>query len=92
LLIYKTLNALYSTKFYIKLDVIAVFNRIHIAESHEWLIAFITYFRLYKMLITLFGLYNALATFQNYINYILHDVLDDYYTVYLNNILVFFKT
>ena len=44
------------------------------------------------MLITPFSLYNALAIFQNYINYILYNVLDDYYTVYLNNILVFFKT
>jgi len=44
------------------------------------------------MLVTLFGLYNALAIFQNYINYILYDVLDNYCIAYLNNILVFFKT
>jgi len=44
------------------------------------------------MLVTPFSLYNAPAIFQNYINHILYDVLDDYYIVYLNNILVFSKT
>jgi hypothetical protein len=92
LLICETLDALYNTKFYTKLDVIAVFNRIYITKSHEWLIAFITCFRLYKILVTLFGLYNAPVIFQNYINYIFHDILDNYCTVYLNNILVFSKT
>ncbi len=63
LLIHETFNALYSTKFYTKFNIIAVFNRICIAKGYKWLIAFITRFRLYKMLVTLFGLYNALATF-----------------------------
>jgi len=44
------------------------------------------------MLVTLFSLYNAPAIFQNYINYILYNALDDYYTAYLNNILIFSKT
>jgi len=44
------------------------------------------------MLVTLFSLYNTLAIFQNYINYILYNALDNYYTVYLNNILIFSKT
>jgi hypothetical protein len=33
LFIYKTLNALYGAKFYIKLDIIAVFNRICITKD-----------------------------------------------------------
>ena len=44
------------------------------------------------MLVTLFSLYNTPATFQNYINYILHNALNNYYTTYLNNILIFSKT
>jgi hypothetical protein len=43
------------------------------------------------MLITLFSLYNAPAMFQNYINYILYNALNDYCTIYLNNIFVFLK-
>jgi len=44
------------------------------------------------MLVTLFSLYNAPATFQNYINYVLYNALNNYYTVYLNNVLIFSKT
>jgi len=91
-LIRKTLNTLYGAKFYTKLDVIAAFNRIRIAKGYKWLTVFITRFRLYEILVTLFGLYNALAIFQNYINHILHDALDNYYIAYLNDILVFSKT
>jgi len=43
------------------------------------------------MLVILFGLYNAPATFQNYINYVLHNALNNYCTAYLNNVLVFSK-
>jgi len=44
------------------------------------------------MLVTLFSLYNAPAIFQNYINHILYNALDNYCTAYLNNILIFSKT
>src|SRR5882757_8867590 len=62
-LIYKTLNTLYSTKFYTKLNIITAFNRIRITKGYKWLIAFITRFRLYKILVTPFSLYNTLAIF-----------------------------
>jgi len=44
------------------------------------------------MLVILFGLYNAPIMFQNYINHILHNALNDYCTAYLNDVLVFSKT
>ncbi len=44
------------------------------------------------MLVTPFGLCNAPATFQNYINHVLHDALDDYCTAYLDDVLVFSRT
>ena len=91
-LIRKTFNAFCGAKYFIKLNVIAVFNQIQIAKGHEWLITFITQFGLYKMLITPFSFYNAPAIFQNYINHILHNAFNDYYTVYLNNVLIFSKT
>jgi len=43
------------------------------------------------MLVTLFSLYNAPATFQNYINHVLYNALNDYCTAYLNDVLVFSK-
>ncbi len=38
-----------------------------------------------------FNLINTLMIFQVYINYILYDLVDDFYIIYLDNILVFFK-
>jgi len=63
LLIHKILNALYSAKYFTKLNVIAAFNRIRIAEGYKWLIVFITRFGLYEILVILFGLYNTPTTF-----------------------------
>jgi hypothetical protein len=91
-LIRETLDNLCGAKYYTKLDVIAAFNRIRVAEGHEWMTAFITRFGLYEMLVTPFGLCNAPATFQNYINHVLHDALDLYCTAYLDDVLVFSRT
>jgi hypothetical protein len=60
-----------------------------VTEGHEWLTAFITRFGLYESLVTSFGLQGAPATFQNYINRILYDMLDHYATAYLDNILIY---
>src|SRR5438045_1178041 len=90
-LICETLDALCNARYFTKLNMIAAFNWIWIAEGHEWLTAFITQFGLYEMLVTPFGLCNVPATFQNY-NHTLHNALDDYCTAYLDDILVFSKT
>ena len=91
-LIRETLDSLCDARFFTKLDVIAAFNRIRVAEGYEWMTAFITRFGLYEMLVTPFGLCNAPATFQNYINHVLHDALDIYCTAYLDDVLVFSRT
>ena len=46
----------------------------------------------YKYLIILFGLTNAPATFQAFINNILREYLDVSYIVYINDIVVYSKT
>ncbi len=38
-----------------------------------------------------FNLINILIIFQAYINYVLHDLINDFCIVYFDNILVFFK-
>jgi hypothetical protein len=50
-LIRETLDALANAKVYTKLDVIAAFNKLRIAEGHEWKAAFITRFGLYESLV-----------------------------------------
>src|SRR5947207_15394645 len=51
-LICETLDALCNTRYFTKLNMIAAFNQIQIAEGHKWLTAFITQFGLYEMLVT----------------------------------------
>jgi hypothetical protein len=63
-LIQETLACFSKTKFYMKLDVIIAFNRICIAEKQEYLIVFNTRYSLFKILVILFGLSNALVIFQ----------------------------
>jgi hypothetical protein len=87
-LIKETLDSISKAQIFTKLDVIAAFNRVHIAEGHEWLTAFITHLGLYESMVTSFGLQGAPVTFQNYINNILYDMLDHSAMAYLDDILV----
>jgi hypothetical protein len=64
LLIQEILVYFSKTKFYMKLDVIIVFNRIRIAEKQEYLMAFNIHYSLFETLVILFGLSNTLVIFQ----------------------------
>ena len=46
-------------------------------------------YRLYKWLVTPFGLANAPSTFQKYINYALRDYLDEFCSAYIDDVLVY---
>src|SRR6266480_5425836 len=88
-LIQETLNQISRARWFIKLDIIIAFNKIHIKEGNEWLMAFRTRFRLFEWLITPFSLANTLSTFQRYINWVLKDFLDKFMSAYVNDILIF---
>jgi hypothetical protein len=62
-LIQETLSRLSKAKYYTKLNIIAAFNRLRIAEGDEWLTAFRTRYRLFEYLVMPFGLANAPSTF-----------------------------
>jgi hypothetical protein len=83
-----TLARFNKTKFYTKLNIIAVFNYIYIIEKQEYLIVFNIYYSFFETLIILFGLFNILVIFQAWINKIFYLYLDIFYIVYINNILV----
>ena len=88
-LISETLNCLSWAKIFIKLDIIAAFNRLCIWEEDESPTVFCTHFELFEYLVMLFGLCNGPASFQNYINDTLHKYLNDFCTVYLDDILIY---
>jgi hypothetical protein len=70
-LVCKILNRIIYTRFFTKLDVIAVFNKMRIAEKNKWFIIFRTRYKLFEYLVISFGLTNTPVFFQNLINNIL---------------------
>ena len=91
-LIRETLNLMASSVIFTKLDIIAAFNNLRMAEGEEWKTAMQTRYGLYKYLVMLFELCEALSSFQSYINDILQDCLDVFVTAYIDDILIFSKS
>jgi hypothetical protein len=91
-LLQETLNRLSKAKFYTKLDIIAAFNKLRIAEGDEWLTAFRTRYGLFEYLVMPFGLANAPSTFQHYVNDALRPYLDLFCSAYIDDILIFSNT
>jgi hypothetical protein len=88
-LIKETLNSLSKAKWFTKLDIIAAFHKIRIAEGEEWKTAFRTRYGLFEWLVTPFGLTGAPATFQRYINWVLREYLDEFCSAYIDDILIY---
>src|SRR6185312_2462159 len=76
-------------RWFTKLDVIAAFHKIRIAEGDEWKTAFRTRYGLFEWMVTPFGLTGAPSTFQKYINWALRDFLDDFCSAYVDDILIY---
>ena len=88
-LIKKTLERIYKIKIYSKIDIIAAFNCLRMQQGEEKKTAFQTRYGLYEYLMMLFGLANALSSFQNFINNILYRMLDKFCTTYIDDILMY---
>ena len=88
-LINKALDWLVGVKVYTKLDIRSAYNLIQIKEGDKWKMAFRTCYGHFEYRVMLFRLVNALATFQGYINGVLHDCLDVTCLAYLDDILIF---
>ena len=88
-LIRETLNNISKAKWFTKLDVIAAFHKIRVAEGDEWKTAFRTRFGLFEWLVTPFGMANSPSTFQRYINWALREYLDEFCSAYLDDILIY---
>jgi len=62
---------------------------VHIAEGNEWKTAFQTRYGAFEWSVIPFGLTNAPATFQHFINDVFSDLLDVCIVVYLDDILIY---
>ncbi|KAH0611537.1 uncharacterized protein H6S33_010802 [Morchella sextelata] len=91
-LLKETLAKLSKAQYYTKLDLRWGYNQIRIAEGDEWKTAFRTRYGHFEYTVMPFGLANAPATFQHWINDILRPYLDQFVTAYLDDILIYSET
>ena len=92
LLIQETLDRLTRAKYFIKLNIVAAFNKIRMAENKEWKTDFRIKYGFFESLVINFGFYGAPSAFQNYINDILHEHLNTFCSAYIDDILIYSKS
>src|SRR5258705_919478 len=88
-LITDLLNALGPARIYMKIDLKHTYHLVHIAEGDESKMAFQTRYGSFEWRVMPFGLSNAPAAFQRFINDILGDLLDVCTIGYLDDILIY---
>ena len=88
-LIQEILNWFLKTWYFMKLNIIVVFNWIHIHESNEKYTAFQTQWELFEQLMMSFNLKNEFNIFQHYINDKLYNFLDIFVIMYIDDILIY---
>ena len=90
-LIGESLNRLGRARRFTQLDLTSAYHRMRIKEGDEWKTAFRTRYGHFEYQVMPFGLSNAPASFQGYINKILAEKLDIFVIVYLDNIFIYIK-
>ncbi len=88
-LIGESLDWLGRAKRFTQLDLTSTYHRMRIREGNEWKTAFHTRYDHFEYQVMPFGLSNAPASFQGYINKILAEKLDIFVIVYLDDILIY---
>ena len=83
-----TLVQLLGSQLFTKIDLKDAFNQMRIKEGDKWKMAFETRYGTFEYLVMLFGLTNAPATFQKYVNWVLREELDQKGVTYVDDILV----
>jgi hypothetical protein len=92
-LIPELIDKLLGARFFTKLDVQWGYNNIRICEGDEWNTAFKTPIGLYESLVMNFGLCNAPATFQTFMDEQFKDLITTgHIVIYLDDILIFANT
>ena len=88
-LISNLLDSLHKAWVYSKIDLHHTYHLVCIADGDEWKTAFRTCYRSFEWSVMLFGLTNAPAAFQWFMNNIFSNLLDVCVVIYLDNILIY---
>jgi len=88
-LISEALDTLGGAKYFTKLHIKDAYHNIRIREGDEWKTPFSTKLGTYKYLVMPFGLCNAPAAFQRWINEVLMEHIDMCCIIYLDAVLIY---
>ena len=91
LLIKETLVRVSNRKYFIKLNIIVVFNKLRMYLDNKDYIIFVIFISVYKYYMLSFDLINKSFNYQHYINDVLFKYLNQFYQIYLNDILIYSK-
>jgi hypothetical protein len=80
-----------NARIFTKLNLRGTYNLIQIKERDEFNTAFRTRYGQFEYQVIPFGLTNALATFQVYMDYCLRPHMDDFVVYYLDDILIYLE-
>ena len=83
------LDQVKGAQIYTKLDLRGAYHLIRVREGDEWKTAFKTRFGLYEYQVMPYGLCNAPAAFQHFINDVLCEFIDKCVIVYIDDILIY---
>ena len=88
-LIGEALDRPHTAKYYIKLDIKDAYHNVRIKKGDAWKTTFTTKYGTYEYLVMPFGLINAPAAFQRWINRTLQSYIDTCCIVYLDDVLIY---
>ncbi len=91
-LIDETLACIQDSKYLTRLNIIVVFNKLHMHLNSEDLTIFIIFFDFYKYHVMSFKLINDSTFYQHYMNDVLFDYLHQFCQIYLDDIIIYSKT
>ncbi len=91
-LIDEMINKIVDCKHLTQLNIISTFNKLRMHSDSEDYTIFITTLEAYKSKMLFFELINDLILFQQYMNDVLWNFLNDFCQVYLDDILIYSKT
>ena len=83
------LDAPSHAQIYTKINLWHAYHLVHISTGDEWKTSFRTCYGSYEWLVMPFGLMNAPAAFQQFVNIVFADLLDVCVIVYLDDILIY---